>query len=178
MAKSRSRTAMALAIGASLWAGTAVIASAQDGGPTGALHYSADPRVAAQQKSAKAFVEGYQAALNSSDFNTIRTFFTPDAIAEWNEKRTMVGVDAMQGPYEAIFKTTKFNTDFQFDAADIYGDTAIVRTHHPVGQAELAIGTGKKTLDFNREIFVLRRFGPDWKIVLYTFSSQPRQGEQ
>ena len=178
MVRFRSRTVVALAIGASLWVGTTGIASAQDGGPTGALHYSTDPRMAAEQKSAKTFVEGYQAALNSSDFNTIRTFFAPDAVAEWNEKRTMVGIDAMRGPYEALFKTTKFNTDFQFDAADIYGDTAIVRTHHPVGQAELAIGTGKKTLDFNREIFVLRRFGPNWKIVLYTFTAQPKQGEQ
>ena len=177
MLKSQTRGVLALAIGVSMMAGT-MAAAAQDGGPTGALHYSADPRMAAEQKSAKAFVEGYQAALNSSNFTMIRRFFAPDAVAEWNEKQTMVGVDAMRGPYEALFRTTKFNTDFQFDAADIYGDTAIVRTHHPVGQAESNIITGKKTLDFNREIFVLRRFGADWKIVLYTFTSQPKQGEQ
>ena len=173
--------------GSAAWARTGLLAAlvlcaspvlAQDGGPSGALHYSTNPKVAADQRSAKVLVERYQAALNASDFATIRAFFVPNAIAEWNEKQTMVGVDAMRGPYEAIFGTTKFSTDFQFDAADIYGDTAIVRTHHPVGQAEVAIGTGKKTLDFNREIFVLRRVGPDWRIVLYTFSHQPQQGEQ
>lgn len=178
MTKSHSQTALALVISATMWGATSVAAYAQDGAPTGALRYSADLRMAAEQKSAKAFVEGYQAALNNSDFPAIRTFFAPDAVAEWNEKQTMVGADAMRGPYEALFRTTKFNTDFQFDAADIYGDTAIVRTHHPVGQAELAIGTGKRTLDFNREIFILRRFGPEWKIVLYTFTAQPKQGEQ
>ena len=84
----------------------------------------------------------------------------------------------MTVPYAAMFKTTKFSTDFQYDAADVYGEIAIVRTHHPVGQVEVATRTGAKTLDFNREIFVLRRFGRDWKIILYTFSAQPRQGEQ
>ncbi|WP_037479873.1 YybH family protein [Sphingomonas sp. PAMC 26617] len=161
-----------------VFSSTSGLAAGQDGGPTGTLRYSKEAAVAAQQKSAKSLVERYQAALNNSDFATIRTFFAPDAVAEWNEKQTMVGVDAMREPYEALFKTTKFSTDFQFDAADIYGDVAIVRTHHPVGQVEVTIKTGKKTLDFNREIFVLRRFGPDWKIVLYTFSRQPRQGEQ
>jgi hypothetical protein len=55
---------------------------------------------------------------------------------------------------------------------------AIVRTHHPVGQTELHLKDRSKTLDFNREIFVLRRMGTEWKIVLYTFNTQPRQGEQ
>ena len=154
------------------------VAAAQDGGPTGALRYAGDSAIAAEQRSAKTLVERCQAALNKSDFSTIRTFFAPGAVAECNDKRTMIGVDAMRAPYESLFKTTKFSTDFQFNAADVYGDIAIVRTHHPVGQTEVAIRTGKKTLDFNREIFVLRRFGPDWKIIRYTFSHRPLQGEQ
>jgi ketosteroid isomerase-like protein len=99
-------------------------------------------------------------------------------VAEWNEKATVVGVDAMAGPYEELFKTTKFTTDFQFDAVDLHGDIAIVRTHHPIGQTELSLKDGSKKLDMNREIFVLKRFGSDWEIILYTFTTQPRQGEQ
>ena len=57
-------------------------------------------------------------------------------------------------------------------------DIAIVRTHHPVGQTELHLDDGSKTLDFNREIFVLKRTGSEWKIILYTFTTQPKQGEQ
>jgi ketosteroid isomerase-like protein len=150
----------------------------KDGGPSGAFSYSRDAQVAAVQKKVKAVVERYQDGLNSSDFAKIRPLFAPDAVAEWNEKRTVIGAQAMAKPYEALFESIKFNTDFQYDAVDIYGEIAIVRTHHPVGQTELHVKDGSKTLDFNREIFVLRQMEQDWKIILYTFTTQPRQGEQ
>ena len=134
--------------------------------------------MAAVQKQVKAVVERYQDGLNSSDFSKIHPLFATDAIAEWNEKATMLSVDAMAKPYEDLFKAIKFNTDFQYDAVDVYGDVAIVRTHHPVGQTELLLKDRSKQLDFNREIFVLRRIDGEWKIILYTFNTQPRQGEQ
>ena len=150
-----------------------------DGGPTGAFTYSEDAKVAAAQHQARAVVERYQVGLNTSDFSFIRPLFAPDAVAEWNEKTTVVGAEAMAGPYEALFKKAKFATDFQYDAVDLPGeDIAIVRTHHPVGQTELHLEDGSKTLDFNREIFVLKRTGGEWKIILYTFTTQPKQGEQ
>jgi ketosteroid isomerase-like protein len=150
----------------------------KDGGPSGAFSYSLDARVAAVQRKVKAVVERYQDGLNNSDFAKIRPLFAPDAVAEWNDKATVIGVEAMAKPYDDLFRAIKFKTDFQYDAVDAYGDMAIVRTHHPVGQTEYIIKDGSKKLDFNREIFVLRRFGTDWKIILYTFTTQPRQGEQ
>jgi ketosteroid isomerase-like protein len=149
-----------------------------DGGPSGAFNYSKDAQVAAVQRQVKSVVEHYQDGLNTSDFARIRPTFAPAAVAEWNEKATVIGVDAMAKPYEELFKKIKFNTDFQFDAVDLYGDIAIVRTHHPVGSTEYFLADGSKKLDFNREIFVLRRVDGDWKIILYTFNTQPRQGEQ
>jgi ketosteroid isomerase-like protein len=152
--------------------------TSKDGGPSGSFSYSPDAQVAAVQKTVKAVVERYQDGLNSSDFAKIRRLFAPDAVAEWNEKATVIGVDSMAKPYESLFQAIKFNTDFQYDAVDIYGEIAIVRTHHPVGQTELHLKEGSRTLDFNREIFVLRRMDGNWKIILYTFTTQPRQGEQ
>lgn len=157
---------------------TAAPAQQRDGGPTGAFSYATDSVTAATQRVVKGVVGRYQEGLNAGDFNTIHSLFAPDAVAEWNEKRTVVGSDAMKGPYTELFAKTKFSTDFQYDAVDIYGDVAIVRTHHPVGQVEVAKSTGKRTLDFNREIFVLRRIGDSWKIILYSFNVQPKQGEQ
>ena len=154
-------------------------ALAGDGGPTGAFTYAKDASVAATQRQAKAVVERYQQGLNTSDFNVIRPLFAPDAVAEWNEKTTVLGVDKMAGPYEELFKKVKFDTDFQYDAVDLVSDDiAIVRTHHPLGQTELHLENGSKTLDFNREIFVLKRTADAWKIILYTFTTQPKQGEQ
>ena len=150
----------------------------KDGGPTGAFTYSGNSRVAALQHEAKAVVERYQEGLNSSNFAIIRPLFAPDAVAEWNDKTTVIGRDTMAGPYQMLFKERKFTTDFQYDAVDIYGELAIVRTHHPVGQMEVNVKDDSKKLDFNREIFVLRRMDDDWKIILYTFNTQPKQGEQ
>jgi ketosteroid isomerase-like protein len=150
----------------------------KDGGSSGAFSYSRDARVAAVQKKVKAVVERYQDGLNSSNFANIRPLFAPDAVAEWNEKATVIGVDAMAKPYDHLFKAIKFNTDFQYDAVDVHGNIAIVRTHHSIGQTELHLNDGSRTLDFNREIFILRRMQDDWKIILYTFTTQPRQGEQ
>ena len=45
----------------------------------------------------------------------------------------------MAKPYEDLFKAIKFTTDFQYDAVDLSGDMAIVRTHHPVGQTEMIL---------------------------------------
>jgi ketosteroid isomerase-like protein len=150
----------------------------KDGGPSGAFTYSRDAQVAAVQRQVKSVVDRYQDGLNSSEFAKIRPLFAADAVADWDEKATVIGTEAMARPYEELFKEIKFNTDFQFDAVDLYGDVAIVRTHHPVGQTELHLKDGSKTLDFNREIFVLRRMETEWKIILYTFNTQPRQGEQ
>ena len=150
----------------------------KDGGPTGAFNYSAEAKIAATQRQVKAVVERYQQGLNSSNFAIIRPLFTPDAVAEWNDKTTVIGRDAMAAPYEALFREIKFATDFQYDAVDVYGDLAIIRTHHSVGQMEVSLKDGSQKLDFNREIFVLQRIGGGWKIVLYTFNTQPRQGKQ
>jgi ketosteroid isomerase-like protein len=150
----------------------------KDGGPTGAFNYSTDAEVAATQRKVNAVVERYREGLNSSNFSIIRPLFASDAVAEWNEKATVIGPDAMAGPYETLFKEIKFTTDFQYDAVDIHSDIAIVRTHHSIGQMETNVKDGSKKLDFNREVFVLQRSGTDWKIILYTFNTQPRQGEQ
>jgi ketosteroid isomerase-like protein len=150
----------------------------KDGGPSGAFTFSGDAQTASVQRQAKEVVERYQAGLNRSDFSKIRPLFAPDAVAEWNEKATVIGVEALAKPYDELFQAIKFNTDFQYDAVDVYGEVAIVRTHHPIGQTELILADGTKKLDFNREIFVLRRMGAEWKIILYTFTTQPRQGEQ
>lgn len=159
-------------------AGVAQSTTGRDGGPSGAFSYSSDPAVAATQRAAKAVVERYQAALNSGDTAAIKATFAPDAVVEINHMQTLVGSAGIEALYQQVFDKQKFSTDFQFDAVDIHGDIAIVRTHHPLGQKVLMRATGKGELDFNREVFVLQRKAGDWRIILYTFNEQPKQGEQ
>ena len=102
--------------------------SGKDGGPSGVFAYSSNPQVATFQRQAKSVVERYQDGLNGSDFSVIRTLFAPNAVAEWNEKATIVGVDAMAGAYGELFKTAKFTTDFQFDVVDLLLSGPIIRS--------------------------------------------------
>jgi hypothetical protein len=76
--------------------------------------------------------------------------------------------------YRSLFKIAKFSTVFAYDTVDVYGNIAIVRTHHHVGAA--VIENGKEVLDYNREVFVLRKQEGSWKIILYTFNTNPIQG--
>jgi len=61
---------------------------------------------------------------------------------------------------------------------DIHNEIALVRTHHLKGQTEQNLKTGAKTLDFNRELFILKKSGAQWKIIFYSFNTQPEQGVQ
>ncbi|MBC8742715.1 nuclear transport factor 2 family protein [Paraburkholderia sp. UCT31] len=140
-----------------------------------AIPYSSDAAVSAGQREVYDVVHRYESALNAKDTEAIVGLFAEDSVAEWNDKRTYATREQRIAGYNALFKTAKFSTVFAYDAINVYGDTAVVRTHHHVGAA--VIENGKKVTDYNREVFVLRKIDGTWKIVLYTFNTDPRQGE-
>jgi ketosteroid isomerase-like protein len=137
--------------------------------------WSADPTVKAEQQAVYDVVDHYQNALNTKDTQAIVGLFADPSVAEWNNKRTYATTDQRVAGYDALFKIAAFTTHFAYDAIDVYGDTAIVRTHHHVGAAVME--NGKKVIDYNREVFVLRKIDGAWKIILYTFNTDPKQGE-
>lgn len=153
-------------------------AAGKDGGLNGAFTYSANPALAASQHQVKATIETYQKGLDSSDTSGILALFAPNAVIEWTGKSTVVGKAGLTAPYAALFRELKFTTRFQYDAVDVYGNAALVRTHHLKGQTERHLKDGSKTLDFNRELFILRKNGASWKIIFYSFNTQPQQGVQ
>lgn len=141
----------------------------------GSLPYSKNEAVKVQQKDVYDVVNRYETALNKGDTKAIVSLFADRSVAEWNNKKTYATRQEKTDGYDALFKMAKFSTVFAYDAIDIYGDTAVVRTHHHKGAA--VIEDGKKVLDFNREVFVLHKAEGKWKIVLYTFNTDPVQGE-
>ncbi|MGF6598512.1 ketosteroid isomerase-like protein [Paraburkholderia sp. GAS448] len=149
---------------------TQMAVAAEDGIP-----YSSDPTVSGEQHEVYDVVHRYGSALNAKDTDAIVALFSEDSVAEWNNKRTYATHDQKIAGYNALFKIAKFSTVFAYDAINVYGDTAVVRTHHHVGAA--VIENGKKVTDYNREVFVLRKIDGTWKIVLYTFNTDPKQGE-
>jgi ketosteroid isomerase-like protein len=51
-----------------------------------------------------------------------------------------------------------------------------VRTHHHRGATVTRISDGATLIDLNREVFVLEKQQGQWKIVVYTFNTNPIQG--
>ena len=141
----------------------------------GDLPFSTDPEVLSRQKDVYDIVNQYEKGLNTKDTNAIVNLFADDSVAEWNDKVTYATRQQKIEGYNALFKSVTFDTKFAYDAIDVYGDIAMVRTHHHVGATY--IENGKKVADHNRELFVLRHTGGSWKIILYMFNRDPKQGE-
>ncbi|QBR04477.1 nuclear transport factor 2 family protein (plasmid) [Paraburkholderia pallida] len=140
-----------------------------------AIPYSSDPAVSAEQREVYDVVHRYENALNTRDTAAIIGLFAEDSVAEWNNKRTYATREQKIAGYNKLFRIANFSTVFAYDVINVYGDTAVVRTHHHVGAT--VIENGKKVTDYNREVFVLRKIDGTWKIVLYTFNTDPRQRE-
>jgi ketosteroid isomerase-like protein len=142
---------------------------------SGDFHFSSDPNISAQQHAAYDVVHRYEQLLNSADTAGIVDLFAPDGVAEWNEKPTFTTRQEKIAAYDALFRVAKFSTVFGYASIDVVGDTAVVRTFHHKGATILE--GGKEVVDLNREVFVLRKLGNEWKIKLYIFNTDPVQGE-
>ena len=141
----------------------------------GDVTFSPDPAVASQQRPVYDVVHRYEQMLNAGNTAEIMKLYAPDSVSEWNDKPTFKTLQQKVDGYDALFKIATFTTVFSYDSIDVYGDTAIIRTHHHKGAT--AVENGKTVLDLNREVFVLRKMAGVWKIVFYMFNTNPNQGE-
>ena len=162
----------AVTVAASLLAST-LQAGADETAP--AFPFSADPAIGAAQHAAYDVVHRYEGMLNAGDTAGILSLFAPGSVAEWNDKPTFVTSEEKKAAYDALFRVAKFTTVFGYAGIDVTGDTAVVRTFHHRGATVME--GGKEVVDLNREVFVLHRIDGVWKISLYTFNTDPVQGE-
>ncbi|KEY60631.1 DUF4440 domain-containing protein [Serratia sp. DD3] len=143
--------------------------------PASTIPYTGDAAMHAAQLQVYEVINQYQNALNKGDTQAILKLYAKDGVAEWENTQTASTPEQLKKDYDGLFKVTKTSADFIYDAIEVSGDMAFVRTHHPVGQT--AVVKGKKVEDHSRELFILRKIDGDWKIALYTFSTDPVQGQ-
>ena len=139
------------------------------------FRFSPDPTESARQHAAYDVVHRYEQRLNAGDIAGILKLYAPDSVAEWNNKPSFVTAKEKEDAYNALFKVAKFSTVFGYASIEGDGDIEVVRTYHHKGATILE--GGKEVVDLNREVFVLRRFGNEMKIVLYIFNTNTVQGE-
>jgi ketosteroid isomerase-like protein len=136
---------------------------------------ASDAATGADQRLVYLLIHQYEQLLNAGSTEAIVDLFATDAVVEWNNTPTFTTRQQIVDGYNALFGIAKISTAFVYDAIDVYGNVAIVRTHHPVGAT--VIVNGKSILDYNREVFVLRKQADGWKILVYTFNTNPLQGQ-
>ena len=152
-----------------------IVPSAKAVSGEAAFAFSADPAISAQQRAAYAVVHQYEQYLNAGNTPGVLGLFAAQSVAEWNDRPTFVTRAQKQAGYDTLFKIAKFSTVFGYASIDIDGDMAIVRTFHHKGAALLE--NGEPVLDYNREVFILRKLNGVYKIVFYMFNTDPVQGE-
>jgi ketosteroid isomerase-like protein len=136
---------------------------------------ASDAATSADQRLVYMLIHQYEQLLNAGSTEAIVDLFATDAVIEWNDTATFTTRQQKVDGYNALFGIAKISTAFVYDVIDVYGSVAIVRTHHPVGAT--VIVNGKSLLDYNREVFVLRKQADGWKILVYTFNTNPIQGQ-
>ncbi len=116
----------------------------------------------------EATLKQYQAALNTSDVDRVLALYTEDGVFMPSEAPTAVGHDQLRATYEHVFGMIKLNIAFSIDEIVQHGDFAFART---LSRGEVTVLAEGVTLpEENRELFVLKKTGDDWKIARYMFN--------
>lgn len=135
-----------------------------------------DVKKADAQKEVLDVIMKYQNALNSGNTKEILSLYADESYSQWNNLLTADSKEKKEEQYNNLFSKEKFNTDFAIDTIWIDGNTAFVRTHHHTGSVVTDTKEQKTILDLNREVFILHKDNNEWKIILYTFNTNPLQG--
>ena len=84
------------------------------------------------------------------------------------EAPTAAGKEQVRAAYEHVFGVIKLDIAFSIDEIVQSGDFAFART---VSRGEVTVLAEGVTLpEENRELFVLKKTGDDWKIARYMFN--------
>ncbi|MFY3768866.1 hypothetical protein AHYW_004251 [Providencia manganoxydans] len=128
------------------------------------------------QKEVLDVIMKYQKALNAGNTKEIISLYANESYSQWNNLLTADSKEKKEDQYNNLFSKEKFNTDFAIDTIWVDGNTAFVRTHHHNGSVVTDTKEQKTILDLNREVFILHKENGEWKIILYTFNTNPLQG--
>ena len=123
--------------------------------------------------SVQSVLQSYEAALNSSDTDTILSLYGREPVFMPQHAPALVGRDAVRAGYEQVFATIKLDVRFTIHEVEEAGAWAWARTSS-AGRTRI-LAADETVAEGNNELFVFRRESGAWKIHRYLFSTtQPR----
>jgi len=121
-----------------------------------------------EKNAIEATLKNYEAVLNASDVDGVLALYAEDGVFMPTEAPTAAGKEQVRAAYEHVFGTIKLDIAFSIDEIVQSGDFAFART---VSRGEVTVLAEGVTLpEENRELFVLKKTGDDWKIARYMFN--------
>ncbi|MGO8095443.1 YybH family protein [Rhizobium leguminosarum] len=116
-------------------------------------------------------LQTYEAALNTSDTDTVLTVFAPDGVFMAPNSPSTVGADAIRAAYSGIFQMITFDTELTVEEiVQVAPNWAFVRTS---SNGHVTVNAIKQRVpDANHELFIFHQGDDDaWKIARYSFAT-------
>ncbi len=113
-------------------------------------------------------LNNYFASLNVSDVKTAVGSYTTDGVFMPTNLPTATGTTQLVTAYENVFKAIQLNVTVKIEEIIIKDDIAFARTLS--NGTTLIHATGETIPEENREFFLLRKDGGEWKIARYMFN--------
>ncbi len=121
-----------------------------------------------EKNAIEATLKNYEAVLNASDVDGILALYAEDGVFMPTEAPTAAGKEQVRAAYEHVFGIIKLDIAFSIDEIVQSGDFAFART---LSRGKVTVLAEGVTLpEENRELFVLKKEGGDWKIARYMFN--------
>lgn len=130
------------------------------------------------EQAIRALLVRYEQAMRQGDQAGIAATLHDDVVTTFQGKLTARGKAAVLQGYDASFVAMDFSTiTYLVDEINVSGDLAVLSTYHPVDSFVVNKHTGKKILDHNRELFVLKKVAGQWRIYRYMYNQTPEQAK-
>lgn len=118
----------------------------------------------------KNLIQTYQRGLNEANLDLVRAVYTDEAVFIGQPFPTAVGIEEILALYADAFSKLDFAVEFDIQEIELSDDLGFVRTR---SQGTIAPkGQKPKDEEGNREIFVVKKVGGEWKFHRYIFNAE------
>jgi uncharacterized protein (TIGR02246 family) len=113
----------------------------------------------------------YIAGINQSKADVLVTLFTQDGVLMGVDAPTVEGTDQIKALFDQAFSMITLDAEITIDEIVVSGDYAFARSHSNVRVTVLQ--ANDTHTEENRELFILKLGGGEWKIARYMFNKVP-----
>ncbi len=115
-------------------------------------------------------MQTYQRGLNEADVDLVRAVYADDAIVIGQPFPTATGIEEIVALYADFLSKLDFDVQFDVLEMELDGDLGFVRTrsHGTI----VPKGQNPEGSEGNREIFVVKKLGGEWKFYRYIFNAE------